>query len=446
MNLGLPNNENPSAIFQNRFSRKILFKNKFNFKRNFDSQKHPFQRKSSLKKQQPSTKATLSNNSLNTVPRPVDDLPNSSHLKNFKPIVRKNFAKRRPSSPLKRTKPFRFLHGLRKNQTVVLDDPPSVEDARQKILHSLYFKNEKYFYSSRISFRTLLQKIYYENYKLRNVKEFIIPCFKRLKDVRGYFDVLFREAKAFNEAVRGRITEKLLKLKNDEDPDERNDTIFKPFPKAVKQYSSLVDLLFDSYRHLETVNYEIEKLTKLYLDNYVKKTDALDFDTQLFHKSMFVNNVYKDGLVQTAIEELYAFFCKSAFYNRNFEGLCEKVAEIYEYLANGLDCEEECIEEDCVEKDCRFDSFFSSSSVEKEVVYQKEESVKKKKKRKKRKKKGKKKEATEQEQKGEIKAVNETVKKEFDQFCERLKDQQGLKVRIELGGDVFKKDFIEFIS
>lgn len=247
---------------------------------------------------------------------------------------------RKCKSPLK--VPSGFKTGINLVQYARFDNRPhEVKPAseKQKIVQNIYYKNDKYYYSNKIQFSTVLQKIYYENYKINDIKEYILPCFKSLSSVRAYFDILFKEAKSFSEAVKSNITSKIAKLviKNgDCDTDETNYGLktfkFVPFSKACKKYEYAIDLLHDNYRHLELINVEIEKLTRIYLENYVEKNKPLSFDTLLFHRSMFINNVYKDGLIHSFIEHLFDYFKEKTFYSNNFPTAVEKISEIFENL------------------------------------------------------------------------------------------------------------------
>lgn len=245
---------------------------------------------------------------------------------------------KRVNSPLKVPAGFKTGATLLKNAKVSkrAASDRSVSE-KQKIVQNIYYKNDKYYYSNKIQFSTVLQKIYYENYKINDIKEYILPCFKRLSTVRAYFDILFREAKSFSETVKRNITSKIEKLITRDDPDPNDpdsspDFRFMAFSKACKKYEKTIDLLHDNYRHLEAINVEIEKLTRIYLENYVEKNKPLSFDTLLFHRSMFINNVYKDDLIHSFIEFLFDYFKEKTFYWNNFPKAVEKISEIFENL------------------------------------------------------------------------------------------------------------------
>lgn len=368
-------------------------------------------------------------------------LSNDFKLPYFKKEIRKESKTKRKkhNSPLKKSKNYKLLHSFLKNAQPTRHSPVEDEtDEKKKILHNIYYKNEKYYYSSKISFQTILRKIYYENYKIKNVKEYIIPCFKRLKSVRNYFDILFREAKSFSETIKKLINKKLLRVLKDDRAfsDETTDTLqygprIKSFSKAIRNYTELIDLLFDSYQHLENVNYEIEKLTKIYLENYIEKSESVDFDTLLFHKSMFINNVYKDERIHTVIEELYEFFCRNSFYSRNFRELVDKVSEIYDNLEYGFD-----YDEDCHEDSCKCDSLSSDSldlkteAIRHEPLCEDKQELEEKKPKKKRKKKKKNKKQASPPPPQDKLSPGDRLK--FIEFCRRLSVEKPSPRRLKL--------------
>ena len=268
-----------------------------------------------------------------------------------------NFKVDKSRSPLKI--PSSFRTGLKLLRHAKINKKPSearpISD-KQKIVQNIYYKNDKYYYSNKIQFSTVLQKIYYENYKINDIKEYILPCFKRLSNVRAYFDILFREAKQFSESVKSSITNKIEKLVLKEDLNGEqnlqcgiNPYAFMPFSKACRKYEDVIGLLYDNYRHLEAINVEIEKLTRIYLENYIEKNKPLSFDTLLFHRSMFINNVYKDNLIHSFIEYTFNYFKQKTFYWNNYPSAVEKISEIYENLEFNFnfDNESESCKDEC---------------------------------------------------------------------------------------------------
>lgn len=52
---------------------------------------------------------------------------------------------------------------------------------------------------------------------------------------------------------------------------------FKKFGPNCKKYVKAVALLFDHFKLVENVNFEIEKLTRLYLDNFLERRKNVSF-------------------------------------------------------------------------------------------------------------------------------------------------------------------------
>ena len=460
MKLDLPISGTNSFKLQSINPIGLAHRKQFNFKKGTKHAKMDFVSKAdrTQEKQFSGTRSTLSHYSSDSRHRYEEEIVN--HIENDKKISetfqlpyfkkeKRNEGKlkrKKHDSPIKKTRSYKLLHSFFKNAQPTKHCPVDDEvDEKKKILHNIYYKNEKYYYSSKISFQTILRKIYYENYKIKNVKEYIIPCFKRLKNVKNYFDILFREAKSFSETIKKRISKKLTKIlvREEDYSSEAADipihrSIILPFSKAIRQYRGLIDLLFNSYQHLENVNYEIEKLTKIYLENYIEKKESIDFDTLFYHKSMFINNVYKDEKIHVVIEELYEFFCRNSFYSKNFRDLVEKVSEIYDNLEYGFDYDDECPEE-CPEESYNYDSFFSDSSetrtettrygtvCEDKVVPEEKKTKKKRKKKKKNKK--------QVNQSGQQDRLNPQDRLKFTEFCRRLSAEKLPPRRLKLVRD-----------
>ena len=96
---------------------------------------------------------------------------------------------------------------------------------------------------------------------------------------------------------------------------------------------------------------EIEKLTRIYLENYIEKDKPLSFDTLLFHRSMFINNVYKDTLIHSFIEYLVEYFKQKTFYWNHYPKAVEKISEIFENLEFNFNFEDdnESAKEECAD-------------------------------------------------------------------------------------------------
>jgi hypothetical protein len=198
---------------------------------------------------------------------------------------------------------------------------------KEKIIQNIFYKNDKYYYSDKINFDTILKLIYYENYKIEDIKEYISPSFKKLQDLKTFFEILINEAKDFSENIRYFLLKKISKLISQDE--NKNFKLFSKFPKA---YYNTINELFFCYKHLESINFEIEKLTRIYLDNHIDNNKKFSFDTLQFHKKMFIDKVYNDSVIRKFIIYLYEFFRNNHFYLNKFNSSILKIEEIYDNL------------------------------------------------------------------------------------------------------------------
>lgn len=88
----------------------------------------------------------------------------------------------------------------------------SLENERPLLSHNIFMKNDNYYYSDEVKLTKIFQKFYYENFKLEDLKEYILPAFRKVNGAQNYFEILFAEAKNFGYAVRDSLIEKIRKL------------------------------------------------------------------------------------------------------------------------------------------------------------------------------------------------------------------------------------------
>jgi hypothetical protein len=226
---------------------------------------------------------------------------------------------------------------------------------KNNIIQNLYFKNQSYFYSNKIELRTLIRSIYYQGQQIEQLKDFLLPTFKKIQSNQCYFETIFEEAKNFSETVKTYAARKISKLLLLEESftfpggfeellhsplfaedirtlisKQRSSYRFKSFSSASRQYIKIIDLLYQHYKHLEQVNIEIEKLTHIYLNNYLSEGSSIDYDTFNFHSRMFVACVYNDRIIHEFILFIYNTFKSNTFYMNKYSKICEKIFEIFE--------------------------------------------------------------------------------------------------------------------
>lgn len=258
--------------------------------------------------------------------------PNNQNYKIYiKNEKKNNIRKKKEKSPLKTKTKYIIRKKLIKkanSQKNAISQEIKKLSQKEKIIQNIFYKNEKYYYYDKINFSTILKLIYYENYKIEDIKDYIPPSFKKLTDIKNFFEILINEAKDFSENIRFLLTKKINKLiikKEDKN-------FFRIFSKFPKKYFKIINELFFYYKYLENINFEIEKLTRIYLDNYIDKNKKFSFDTLQFHKKMFIDKVYNDSLIRKFIIYLFEFFKKNHFYLNKFSSSILKIEEIYENL------------------------------------------------------------------------------------------------------------------
>lgn len=249
----------------------------------------------------------------------------------------------------------KLLKFAKKAPKVPLQPSTSQSPEKNKIIQNLYFKNHSYFYSNKIDLRTLIRSIYYQGQQIEQLKDFLLPTFKKIQSNQCYFETIFEEAKNFSETVKTYAARKISKLLLLEESftfaggiedllhsplfaDDLRTLIsksrpsyrFKSFSSASRQYIKIIDLLYQHYKHLEQVNIEIEKLTHIYLNNYLSEGSSIDYDTFNFHSRMFVACVYNDRIIHEFILFIYNTFKSNTFYMNKYSKICEKIFEIFE--------------------------------------------------------------------------------------------------------------------
>lgn len=108
---------------------------------------------------------------------------------------------------------------------------------------------------------------------------------------------------------------------------------FKRFGPNCKSYTKAIATLHEHYKLVENVNFEIEKLTRLYLENFLeKRKNKISFDSFLFHKRMFINCVYNEPVIHSFVVSVVSFFKQNNFYAQNFQASYLQIMEIFENL------------------------------------------------------------------------------------------------------------------
>ena len=96
----------------------------------------------------------------------------------------------------------------------------SQENERPMLSQNIFMKNDNYCnilttlpfqkkiidpkildYSDEVKQTKIFQKFYYENFKLEDLKEYILPAFRKVKGAQNYFEILFAEAKNFGYVI-----------------------------------------------------------------------------------------------------------------------------------------------------------------------------------------------------------------------------------------------------
>ena len=114
---------------------------------------------------------------------------------------------------------------------------------------------------------------------------------------------------------------------------QNNSSNFRRFGPNCKKYTKAIEYLHDHYKFVENVNFEIEKLTRLYLENFQeKRKNKISFDSFLFHKRMFINCVYNEPIIHSFVVSVVSFFKQNNFYAQKFQASYIQIMEIFEIL------------------------------------------------------------------------------------------------------------------
>lgn len=285
-------------------------------------------------------------------------LPNRKRKKTEKKIIKKNKEKKSNKreekkykkylSPKKDLKNYNLEKNLKfnfekyendlKRENIILSE-------REEIKQNIFIKKNNYYYTSKINLSIILQKIFFENYIIEDLSDYLSICFKKLKNYQfSFFEVIFKETEIFANQILDYLVLKISRVfffpeelvvdKNGKKK-KKIDLIFKPFSKNNRNYIKTINIFFSIYKKLNQIYREINKLINFYLKrNCYKK--FCQKRVQFYHK-IFVSIIYNNKIVHKFIFSIYNFFKKNFFYQNQYKEASQKVFEIYENLEKIMD-------------------------------------------------------------------------------------------------------------
>jgi len=118
--------------------------------------------------------------------------------------------------------------------------------------------------------------IYYDQIRVDQLRNFLVVCFKRLPNENAFYKILIENVRDYGNVVIQFLRNKvqllvakcITKLENGK---VKNKFLFQSFSRKMKRYLKTIELLFGSFKHIEKLNFEIDELMKIYLQEYLKK-------------------------------------------------------------------------------------------------------------------------------------------------------------------------------
>lgn len=204
---------------------------------------------------------------------------------------------------------------------------------KAKIVHNLFDKQGKFFYSSRVSVRSLVRSIYYNCQSVDNMDDFLHSAFKRLAANQEFFNVIYEESKVFSSTVSKSITDRIGELV---EQGQDSSISFVPLISNVKRYKRVVDELYDHFLHLFQVHSEVERLTHKFVEFYFERHNH-ECEGFNFYSKLFVCHVFKNQLVSSFMESLCLLFEESPFLKSGYAEMALKISELYLYSKRFID-------------------------------------------------------------------------------------------------------------
>ncbi len=102
------------------------------------------------------------------------------------------------------------------------------------------------------------------------------------------------------------------------------------YSKNYKKYTKLVNKLHEYFKYLEQVNFEVEKLAKIYIENYIEKKENLNLNHLMRHRKMLIIEVFSDNCLLNLIRFILCLYDNSEFLQK--KEIYWKLEEIYDSI------------------------------------------------------------------------------------------------------------------
>ena len=215
----------------------------------------------------------------------------------------------------------------------------------------IYFMvKDTYAFSNKLKFSTLLRKIYFENYKTKDIRNFLYYSLCKPFTTKMFFETIEREANTFGESVRKEIIKLIDKVRIDIDVklfgehDESSTDSFLSYSEAKGMYKKVFKLIFEYYELLETVHEEIKNLIIFYLKAFSLKQYTLTTSDFYFHKAILVKTVHHDKNIKYFLNLHYSWIYHNSFYKKAYPEILnglEKLMQNFGYTIFSEDEENE---------------------------------------------------------------------------------------------------------
>jgi len=205
---------------------------------------------------------------------------------------------------------------------------------------NIYIKANKHFIIDELSLENILQKIYFEAYSYKDLKEYVFSALRKISSLDDFLDILYISIRDYSLRVREHImerleeviikTKRLVKGNNGYSEIVHEFGGYKKFSKHCVTYTGIVNKIYEAYKSLEMITIEIEKVCALYFNAFCK--ERVRFSCSDFHKRVFMKYFYNDPWVKDFLETISRYFEERHFYASKYPTAVSQILELGDCL------------------------------------------------------------------------------------------------------------------
>jgi hypothetical protein len=130
-----------------------------------------------------------------------------------------------------------------------------------------------------------LDKIYFCEFSFNDIKEYVFPALREVRDMEELYEILFNAIKSYSEKTKENLILSIYEkgvIKNEEtlhfsDENHYDPTVieFVSFNKKSEVYKELVNKLYEAHQLMELLALDVGKIISLYLEHFVERIDGV---------------------------------------------------------------------------------------------------------------------------------------------------------------------------